>query len=132
MRRNVEELYALLIKFYHRTLRWYSAGPLKHLVKSLTRPHSLEFADIVAQIETRARFIDKWAVAMAHDELRTMLQLVKGGLEEQKRFRTELERILPVLSSIHGEQHQTGKQVEVVHQLILGKLNVSSSALSGI
>lgn len=83
-------------------------------------------------METRARSIDNWAVAMAHDELRTMLQLVKGGLEEQKRLRTELERVLPVLSSIHGEQHRTEKQVDVIHQLILGKLNVFPSALSGI
>lgn len=121
MKRNVEELYALLIKFYHRTLRWYSAGPLKHLVKSLTRPYSLEFADILRQMDTRARLIDSLAIAMAHDELRAMFNLLSGGLEEQKRFRDEFANIWPTLAQMQDAQSQTGKQIESVRELIICK-----------
>ena len=121
MRRNVEELYSLLIKFYHRTLRWYSAGPLKHLVQSFIKPYSLEFADILAQMNTRARSIDSLAVAMGHQELRAVFQLIKGGLEEQIRFRSEFEKIWPTLTNIQRVQGQTGKRIEDIQQLIICK-----------
>jgi hypothetical protein len=112
LKENVEELYALLIKFYQRALRWYSAGPLKHLMKSFTRPYNLEFADIVAQVNVRARLVDDFAVAMAHRELRALHNLVHETYEAQKGLRCDFNKIWPALASIQSVQSITSKQIQ--------------------
>lgn len=120
MKRNLDELYMLLIEFYRRTLDWYSAGPLKHVVRSFTAPYSLRFADIVAQMKAKASFIDDLTTTMAYSELRAMHELLQSSSGEQKRLRNDFDRFAAVLLSVQDAQSQTGKQIESMQQMIIG------------
>lgn len=111
--------YALLLLFYQRALRWYSAGRFMHAVKSLSKPYRLEFADIVEQMNERARSIERLGAAMAHNELRTMYQLVGQCLDEQKHLRHEQSKIAPALDHIQVLQNQTGSLLQNMENLMI-------------
>jgi hypothetical protein len=79
MRAYVEKLYAEIIQFYQRALKWYDGGKLKHLVGSFIGPYALRFQDLVCRINESARNIEIMAAVYAQLELRDLLTLTQSS-----------------------------------------------------
>ena len=121
MKRVVEELYALIISFYQRALRWYEASRLKHVAKALFKPFSLEFGDLVERINTQSRSIERLAITLAHQEIRSIYRLVRECLSEQRDSRSEQNKAVSMLTDAQQLQTQTLQLLVSMQQMLICK-----------
>ena len=70
IKQEVARLYAYLIQFLTKALKWYQEGTFKHIIHSFTQPVGLKYKDILENIEDCSRRIDQWAISSAQAELR--------------------------------------------------------------
>lgn len=70
MKQEVARLYAYLIQFLIKALKWYQEGIFKHIIHSFTQPVGIKYKDILESIEDCSRRIDQWAASSAQAELR--------------------------------------------------------------
>ncbi|KAK4182062.1 hypothetical protein QBC35DRAFT_396714 [Podospora australis] len=70
MREAVARLYAAIVRFIVRSVRWYRQSRVKHTLASITNPWSLDYEPELREIEQHARSVDKLAQSGSHAELR--------------------------------------------------------------
>ncbi|KAF2472742.1 uncharacterized protein BDR25DRAFT_341607 [Lindgomyces ingoldianus] len=88
MKTLVGTLYAHIINFVQRAVKWYKEGKIKHAITSITRPFRLRFQDLVDEIREASRKIDQLAASLSFAEQRRMhsrLQDTYAILEDMKR-----------------------------------------------
>lgn len=68
----VSMVYAKIIEFSIRAIRWYKKSKLKHCISSIVKPFSLSFKDIIDDISERSRRVDELASAAAKAEIRDL------------------------------------------------------------
>ncbi|KAL9089774.1 MAG: hypothetical protein Q9165_005568 [Trypethelium subeluteriae] len=127
MKRAVEELYALLISFYQRALRWYQATKLRHVTRALLKPYRLEFGDLVERINSQARSIESLAITMAHQEIRSIYTLVQECLSGQKALRLEQNKVTPMMADAQQLQTQTLQLLISMQQMLLCKCTTATT-----
>ncbi|KAF3105378.1 hypothetical protein TWF102_002300 [Orbilia oligospora] len=76
MKHLIQTLYAHIIKFLMRAVKWYQQPTWKRAVSSITEPFALHFKDILEDISEQSRQIDQLAVAASQAELRDMHLMV--------------------------------------------------------
>ena len=76
---QVERLYAEIIHFYQRALKWYESGKLKHLLGAFVNPYALRFKDFQTKINEYSREIEKLAETYAHMEIRNVNILTQAN-----------------------------------------------------
>jgi hypothetical protein len=89
MKTLVATLYAHIINFVQRAIKWYKEGKIKHAITSITRPLSLRFQDLVDEIRESSRKVDQLAASLSLAEQRRMhskLQDTYALLEDMKRL----------------------------------------------
>ncbi|KAK4446731.1 hypothetical protein QBC34DRAFT_411234 [Podospora aff. communis PSN243] len=95
MKEQVGSLYAHLVKFATRALKWYREPRLLHAITSITKPYALRFKDTVDDIQDTIRQIDRIALSMSQAEQRQILLKLdesrKSSEVEQRQIRLELE-----------------------------------------
>ena len=133
MKHAIEDLYAQLISFYQRALRWYEARPFKHVIKAIFKPYPLQFQDIVECIQYRARHIESLAIVLAHKEIREMYLLVKECLKEQKTVQTKQraiqsgqDRFQSALADVEQSRTQKNALLLDLERLLTCKSRISS------
>ncbi|KAK6508673.1 hypothetical protein TWF506_010752 [Arthrobotrys conoides] len=72
MRHSIQTLYALIIEFLLRALKWYRQPTLKRAISSIAKPFALQFKDVLEDISEQSRQIDQLAAAASQAELRDM------------------------------------------------------------
>ena len=82
MKQGVAQLYAHLVDFLIKAMKWYQEGAVKHLLHSITQPVGIRYKEILERIEDCSRRIDKWAAASAQAELRDMHTLQQRTLSD--------------------------------------------------
>ena len=80
IKQGVAQLYAHLMEFLVKAMKWYREGALKHIVHSITQPVGIRYKDILESIEDCSRNVDKWVIASAQAELRDMHALQQKTL----------------------------------------------------
>jgi len=70
MRDAVARLYAVIMRFITRSVRWYQQSRIKHILTSITSPWSLDYEPELREVEQHARSIDKLAQSSSQAELR--------------------------------------------------------------
>lgn len=103
----VEELYAELIKFLFRTLKWYEQSPWKHAFTAFTAPFKLRFEDLKTKTNRHARRIDKLANALSqaklaamHRQLQILLEVQHSTNTSSKSSEESLNRLEPMIMEI--------------------------------
>ncbi|KAF4542778.1 Nacht domain protein [Lasiodiplodia theobromae] len=103
----VEELYAELIKFLFRTLKWYEQSPWKHAFTAFAAPFKLRFEDLKTKINRHARRIDKLATALSqaklaamHRQLQILLEVQNSTNTSSKHSEEFLKRLEPMIVEI--------------------------------
>ncbi|KAI9662250.1 MAG: hypothetical protein M1821_008416 [Bathelium mastoideum] len=129
MKRVVEELYALLILFYQRALKWYQANKLKHIASALLKPFRLEFGDLIERINTQARSVESLAITMAHQEIRSIFGLVQQCLSEQRALRLEQSKVTSVVTDSQWSQIQTLRFLASMKEMLMSHQTVNSGML---
>ncbi len=70
IKQEVARLYAYLMQFLIKALKWHQEGTFKHIIHSFTQPVGIKYKDILENIEDCSRRIDQWAASSAQAELR--------------------------------------------------------------
>ncbi|KAF2770958.1 hypothetical protein EJ03DRAFT_326027 [Teratosphaeria nubilosa] len=116
MKTAVTEIYAHIIIFYQRALRWYEASPLKRMVGVIVKPYKLHFEDIVKEINWRARSIDLLADALAQKEIREISIVLRSGLLIQGKIQDDQAAAARELRMLQQANQIIMGQLELVHQ----------------
>ena len=72
MQDAVSLVYAKILEFIVKAVRWYKEGKLKHSVSSIVKPFSLSFKPIIDEITDRSRRVDELASAASKAEIRSL------------------------------------------------------------
>ncbi|RDW73419.1 hypothetical protein BP6252_07326 [Coleophoma cylindrospora] len=101
MMETVAHLYAKIMKFLVKAIKWYKSSPVKHAFGAVLQPWALSYKDAKEEIWELSRQIDKMANMAAQAELRGVHEVVLRAenrairAEEQARTQMELLRELP-------------------------------------
>ena len=90
IREAVARLYAAIVKFALRALRWYQQGRLMHIASTIASPWALGFEEEFAEIERNSNSVEELAQSAARAELRELRFQVHQSRSDQQQARTEL------------------------------------------
>ncbi|KAF4979246.1 hypothetical protein FZEAL_4491 [Fusarium zealandicum] len=82
MRFAIESLYSAILEFLLIAHSWCNESKLRHLYHSFTRPHELQYADLLERITTSSKNIDELATVGSQAEIRVMHGTHSGKLGE--------------------------------------------------
>ena len=91
IKQGVAQLYAHLMEFLVKAMKWYRESALKHIIHSITQPVGIRYKDILESIEDCSRNVDKWVIASAQAELRDMHTLQQKTLSDVEETRSEVQ-----------------------------------------
>lgn len=93
IKHSVSTLYAHLLRFLLRAMKWYNEGKYKHFLTAVFRPTPLRFKDLLEEIQTCSETVDQLAVSAGQAEQRNMhvlLQDMYRGMMGEKTSRGEM------------------------------------------
>lgn len=100
MRQIVVNIYAHILKFLLRALRWYQESRIMHVVHSITRPTELRYDDILAQISALSRALADTACMSGYTEQRDMHLGIREQLEGQKTLQLSMDQVMILVREI--------------------------------
>jgi hypothetical protein len=72
MKGAVAILYARILEFLQRAAKWYREPKAKHALMAIVKPYSLHFKDLLEDIASQSREIDRLAASGSMAEQRDM------------------------------------------------------------
>lgn len=93
IREAVAQLYAAIVKFALRALRWYQKGKLAHVAAAIASPWALGFEEELAEVSRHARSVQELAQSAARAEMRELRFQVQQGRSDQQQTRLELSHL---------------------------------------
>ncbi|KAK7912160.1 hypothetical protein PG985_014641 [Apiospora marii] len=90
MREAVARLYAAIIKFAIRAMRWYQQGKSKHILSAIVSPWSLHYEEELRDIDQSSRNVQDLAQSASRAELRELRFQVHQSRSDQQQARVEL------------------------------------------
>ncbi|KAJ5291367.1 hypothetical protein N7478_000618 [Penicillium angulare] len=130
VKETAARLYAHILRFSLRALKWYEERPWKRAVHSVTKPADLAYNDILDDIQRATRSIATHATAGNQAELRdahkaiiATRQLIIAGHEKDSYEHMELRRLLINLvgdlrSDIYLTQDQAQKERAQIYRSV--------------
>jgi vacuolar-type H+-ATPase subunit H len=118
MKEAICSLYAHILLFFQKAVKWYNLGPAGRALSSLFKPFELHYEDTVKQIRLCAETIEQIASAAARAEIRDiniMLQLQSQAQKERDQILQEMQAELKAM------QFKTYNRVTEVLQVATGK-----------
>jgi len=111
IKQAVAMLYAHIMKFLVRALKWYEEGKIAHAIHSITKPAALRYGDLIKEIYRATRSIADSAVASSqaeqrdmHDELRAIRNIADSAIAtsqaEQRDMRNELRALTDLVKHL--------------------------------
>lgn len=93
-------MYAHILRFLIRSLRWYQESKLLHLVHAITRPVELRFDDLIEEIRLLSSTMTDLALASGHAEQRDMHTEQKQAFNEQRGLQTKVDRLTKLVEQL--------------------------------
>ncbi|KAF2997547.1 hypothetical protein E8E13_000111 [Curvularia kusanoi] len=93
MQRAVAKLYAKLINFMIRVMRWYQKSRPKRAIGAVFKPFALDFEEELNEVNELSRSVDEIASAAAQAEIRAVHAKVDEANAELTLVRLEIQRL---------------------------------------
>lgn len=87
-------MYAHILKFLIRAMRWFKESRLSHAIHSITRPSELRFDDLVEQIKYSSQSVAELASASSQAELRDLHIRQQNFIVSQSGFQHEQRKFV--------------------------------------
>ena len=108
MRDAVAQLFAHIIRFVQRAVKWYNAGKLKHVYHAFVHPSSLTYSDLIQTISKHAQRVEKLAAEAAQAEQRdihnTLIEVKQLMLDHQTLNSSKLISVIQYVQQIQYMQ----------------------------
>jgi hypothetical protein len=93
-------MYAHILRFLLRALRWYQESKLSHMVHAITRPAELRYDDLLEKISFLSRNITEWALVISHAEQRDLHGKVQQHLSAQYAMQLSIGQLTTLVLQI--------------------------------
>lgn len=104
MRDAVAELYAHIMLFLQKAMRWYNRSPAGRAISSFLKPYELEYQDTVEQIKLCAETVHDLASAASRAEIRDInitINLLRREMQQRQETLDEMQRKLAETQENH-------------------------------
>ncbi|KAK0372975.1 hypothetical protein CLIM01_09661 [Colletotrichum limetticola] len=126
MRVAVENLYSCILEFLLIAHSWCKESKLRHLVHSFTRPHKLQYDDLLQRISVASDNITELAAVGSQAELRVMhtahsgkLTSILSALEDaEKSHQQQLDGLTQLVSGLRVSNERQEKRLELIVSLL--------------
>jgi hypothetical protein len=93
IKRAIVAMYAYILRFLLRALRWYQESKPMHILHAITRPPELRYDDLLKKISSLAHNITEIALLSSHAEQRDLHAKIKEHLSGQKVMQAKIEQL---------------------------------------
>ncbi|KAK1706644.1 hypothetical protein BDP67DRAFT_167311 [Colletotrichum lupini] len=126
MRVAVENLYSCILEFLLIAHSWCKESKLRHLIHSFTRPHKLQYDDLLQRISVASDNITELATVGSQAELRVMhtahsgkLKSIISALEDaEKSHQQQLDGLTQLVSGLRVSNERHEKRLDLIVSLL--------------
>ncbi|KAK2730732.1 hypothetical protein CKAH01_09355 [Colletotrichum kahawae] len=126
MRLAVENLYSCILEFLLIAYSWCKESKLRHFLHSFTRPHQLQYDDLLQRIVVASDNISELAAVGSQAELRVMHTTHSGKLEgilsamedAEKSYKQQLDGLTQVVSRLRVSNEKHEKKLDLIVSLL--------------
>lgn len=126
MRLAVENLYSCILEFLLIAHSWCKESKLRHFIHSFTRPHQLQYDDLLQRIAVASDNITELAAVGSQAELRVMHTTHSGKLEgilsamddAEKSYKQQLDGLTQVVSALRISNEKHEKKLDLIVSLL--------------
>ncbi|KXH29518.1 hypothetical protein CSIM01_06251 [Colletotrichum simmondsii] len=126
MRVAVENLYSCILEFLLIAHSWCQESKLRHFVHSFTRPHKLQYDDLLQRIDVASGHITELAAVASQAELRVMhtthsgkLKGILSALEDaEKSHQQQLDGLTQLVSGLRVSNERHEKRLDLIVSLL--------------
>ncbi|KAK2006376.1 hypothetical protein LZ32DRAFT_570350, partial [Colletotrichum eremochloae] len=126
MRVAVENLYSCILEFLLIAHSWCKESKLRHFIHSFTRPHQLQYDDLLQRIAAASDHIAEIAAVGSQAELRVMHKTQAGKLEgilsalddTEKFYKQQLDGLSQIVSRLRVSNEQHEKKLDIIVSLL--------------
>lgn len=146
MRQAIAQLYAHIVRFLIRALKWFEEGKLAHAIHSITKPASLRYADIIKEIQRETQSITNQAISSSQAEQRDMhieISAIRNLVDtaairsqsEQREVQDELSNLTTMVTQLRedialDQAVNASARIPLRNQLTEVQLNQGLSVMS--
>ncbi|KAJ0163678.1 hypothetical protein CTA2_2590 [Colletotrichum tanaceti] len=139
MRVAVEDLYSHILEFLLIAHSWCNESRLRHLIHSFTRPHELQYDDLLQRIGVASDNITKLAAVGSQAELRVMhtahsgkLQGILSALGDAERSNQVHQQQLDGLTQLVSGLRVSNERQEKKLDLVVSRLEASGLTMNDL
>ncbi|KAK1845889.1 hypothetical protein CCHR01_11499 [Colletotrichum chrysophilum] len=126
MRLAIENLYSCILEFLLIAHSWCKESKLRHFIHSFTRPHQLQYDDLLQRIVVASDNITQLAAVGSQAELRVMHTTHSGKLEgilsamedAEKSYKQQLEGLTQVVYRLNVSNEKHEKKLDLIVSLL--------------
>ncbi|PVH68572.1 hypothetical protein DL98DRAFT_474721 [Cadophora sp. DSE1049] len=96
----ISRMYAQILRFLIRSLRWYQESKFSHLIHAITRPAELRFDDLIEDIRLLSHRMTDYALASGHAEQRDMHAEQKQSSSEQHELHKKVDALTRLVEQL--------------------------------
>jgi hypothetical protein len=126
IRDAVAQLYAQVLQFFRKAMRWYNRSPVGRAFSAIFSPYELEYQDIAEQIKTSAQAVNNLASAGSRAEIRDLsinVEIILRGAERNEKL------LLETRAEVHKATQAQRKMEESVNRQLQVATSGSPCAL---
>ena len=112
MKDAMSNLYAHIMLFFRRAVKWYSKGTARRMFSSLVKPTNANFAKILANIKRYATLIED----IARTENRAETRGLTRGMAAQMQKVCEIQALLIDLQASSQRSESVSQRAEAISQ----------------
>jgi predicted phage tail protein len=120
MKEAVSRLYAYIILFFQRAVKWYNMSSASRAIASIFKPFELDYKDTVEQIKLCSETVDKIASASGRAEVRDMHIMLQLQQEMLSRRDEKLEDMQKQMKDMQHQMNTTTDKVSQILQVATG------------
>ncbi|KAI0971619.1 hypothetical protein F4678DRAFT_431332 [Xylaria arbuscula] len=94
VKQAIVAMYAHILRFLIRSLRWYQESKVMHMIHAITRPVDLRYDDLLTTISSLSRSLTELALASSHAEQRDMHTSIQQQLFCQKGIQMSVDQLM--------------------------------------
>ena len=103
MKEAISRLYAHIILFFQKSVKWYSMSSAGRAFSSIFKPFELDYKDTVEEIRLCSQTINEIAGAASRAELRVVHGIIKGQYKQSQQRDKRLQEMQTQLKNIQDK-----------------------------
>jgi hypothetical protein len=119
MKEAMSRLYAYILLFLQKAVKWYTMSSARRAVSSILSPYSLSFKDTIEEIRKCTESVDAIANTSGRAEIRGLTIALEGQAEKLKESDRKLHDMQARMNELQASSQRTEAAVVQVLQVAI-------------